>query len=111
MYRCTRASGQIARARSVVGQFRPLSCLLRVASVCFTIALTPSPRSLSLSLSLAPTPPFLAQIFKLDYVYIRGSHVRFVIVPDMLKNNPMFKRFTPKDKARATGNAAKTVKK
>lgn len=29
---------------------------------------------------------------QLDQVYIRGSHVRFFIVPDMLKNAPMFKQ-------------------
>ncbi|KAI9013205.1 hypothetical protein BC832DRAFT_525366, partial [Gaertneriomyces semiglobifer] len=28
---------------------------------------------------------------QLDQVYIRGSQVRFFIVPDMLKNAPMFK--------------------
>ncbi|KAJ1652038.1 small nuclear ribonucleoprotein Sm D3 [Dispira simplex] len=35
------------------------------------------------------------QVSKLDQVYIRGSFVRFFIVPDMLKNAPMFKRFGP----------------
>ena len=49
------------------------------------------------------------QTSKLEYVYIRGSQIRFVIVPDMLKNAPMFKRFTPKDKVKATGNATKTA--
>ena len=38
------------------------------------------------------------KISKLEYVYIRGSKVRFMIVPDMLKNSPMFKRFDPKNK-------------
>ena len=28
----------------------------------------------------------------LEQVYIRGSQIRFVIVPDMLKNAPMFTR-------------------
>ncbi|KAJ3045506.1 Small nuclear ribonucleoprotein Sm D3 [Rhizophlyctis rosea] len=31
----------------------------------------------------------------LEQVYIRGSQVRFFIVPDMLKNAPMFKRVGP----------------
>lgn len=31
----------------------------------------------------------------LSHVFIRGSRVRFVIVPDMLKNAPMFKRLEP----------------
>ncbi|KAJ2659930.1 small nuclear ribonucleoprotein Sm D3 [Coemansia sp. RSA 1200] len=32
----------------------------------------------------------------LKRVYIRGSNVRFFVVPDMLKNAPMFKRMDPK---------------
>ena len=27
---------------------------------------------------------------KLEQVFIRGSQVRFIIIPDMLKNSPMF---------------------
>ncbi|PVV04380.1 hypothetical protein BB560_001134, partial [Smittium megazygosporum] len=32
----------------------------------------------------------------LEQVYIRGSQARFFIVPDMLKNAPMFKNLDPK---------------
>ncbi|KAG0234313.1 small nuclear ribonucleoprotein Sm D3 [Actinomortierella wolfii] len=32
------------------------------------------------------------RITQLEQVYIRGSHIRFFIVPDMLKNAPMFKQ-------------------
>ncbi len=35
-------------------------------------------------------------ITKLEYVFIRGSKIRLVILPDMLRNAPMFKRFDPK---------------
>ncbi|KAL9059998.1 MAG: hypothetical protein Q9162_000848 [Coniocarpon cinnabarinum] len=31
------------------------------------------------------------RVSHLDRVYIRGSHVRFFIVPDMLRNAPMFR--------------------
>jgi small nuclear ribonucleoprotein D3 len=31
----------------------------------------------------------------LDQVYIRGSHVRFFVVPDMLRNAPMFQQIGP----------------
>jgi small nuclear ribonucleoprotein D3 len=31
------------------------------------------------------------RVSHLDQVYIRGSHVRFFIVPDMLRNAPMFR--------------------
>ncbi|KAJ3073708.1 small nuclear ribonucleoprotein Sm D3 [Rhizoclosmatium sp. JEL0117] len=31
----------------------------------------------------------------LDQVFVRGSQVRFFVVPDMLKNAPMFKRIGP----------------
>eukprot|EP00455_Lapot_gusevi_P027233 TRINITY_DN2881_c0_g1_i3.p1 TRINITY_DN2881_c0_g1~~TRINITY_DN2881_c0_g1_i3.p1 ORF type:complete len:129 (+),score=27.93 TRINITY_DN2881_c0_g1_i3:105-491(+) len=55
------------------------------------------------------------RISKLEYVYIRGSKVRFFIVPDMLKNAPMFKRFDPKNKnkqplGRGRGFAAKALR-
>jgi small nuclear ribonucleoprotein D3 len=36
------------------------------------------------------------RVTHLDYIYIRGSHVRFFIVPDMLGNAPMFKKTGPK---------------
>ncbi|KAI8910658.1 hypothetical protein PhCBS80983_g03634 [Powellomyces hirtus] len=32
---------------------------------------------------------------QLEQVYVRGSQIRFFIVPDMLKNAPMFKRMGP----------------
>mmetsp|Transcript_20052 Transcript_20052/g.60619 ORF Transcript_20052/g.60619 Transcript_20052/m.60619 type:complete len:130 (+) Transcript_20052:236-625(+) len=36
----------------------------------------------------------------LDHVFLRGSRIRFMIIPDMLKNAPMFKRIDPKHKAK-----------
>ncbi|KAI8812012.1 hypothetical protein BJ742DRAFT_674165 [Cladochytrium replicatum] len=35
------------------------------------------------------------RVTQLEQVYVRGSQVRFFIVPDMLKNAPMFKRVGP----------------
>ena len=32
------------------------------------------------------------KVTKLEQVFIRGSQIRFLILPDMLKNAPMFKR-------------------
>ncbi|KAJ2773961.1 small nuclear ribonucleoprotein Sm D3 [Coemansia nantahalensis] len=44
------------------------------------------------------------QTSHLQHVYVRGSNVRFFIVPDMLKNAPMFKHMDPKlAKARGIG--------
>lgn len=34
------------------------------------------------------------RVAQLENVYIRGSKIRFLILPDMLKNAPMFKRQT-----------------
>ncbi|KAG8747801.1 small nuclear ribonucleoprotein Sm D3 [Ceratobasidium sp. 414] len=46
------------------------------------------------------------KISQLDQVYIRGSMVRFFIVPDMLQNAPMFKRVGPNAmKGRGIGTA------
>lgn len=38
------------------------------------------------------------RINHLEHVFLRGSRIRFIIVPDMLKNAPMFKRIDPKSK-------------
>ena len=43
------------------------------------------------------------RVSALEQVYIRGSKIRFVILPDMLKNAPMFKNIDPKK----TGNVAR----
>ena len=34
------------------------------------------------------------RVSHLDYVYLRGSHVRFFVIPDMLRNAPMFRNNT-----------------
>ena len=36
------------------------------------------------------------KVMKLEQVFIRGSQIRFMILPDMLKNAPMFKRMQTK---------------
>ncbi|KAL4425553.1 hypothetical protein ABPG75_009569 [Micractinium tetrahymenae] len=38
------------------------------------------------------------KVTQMEHIYIRGGRIRFVIVPDMLKNAPMFKRIDPKMK-------------
>lgn len=38
------------------------------------------------------------RVSHLDHVFLRGSRIRFMIIPDMLKNAPMFKRIDPKHK-------------
>ena len=36
------------------------------------------------------------RVSALEQVFLRGSHIRFMILPDMLKNSPMFTRIDPK---------------
>eukprot|EP00891_Asterochloris_glomerata_P007859 jgi/Astpho2/7859/fgenesh1_pm.00117_%23_25_t len=38
------------------------------------------------------------RISHLEHIFVRGSRVRMVVIPDMLKNSPMFKRIDPKNK-------------
>ncbi|XP_037093051.1 small nuclear ribonucleoprotein Sm D3-like [Pollicipes pollicipes] len=45
------------------------------------------------------------RVAQLENVYIRGSKVRFLILPDMLKNAPMFKNF--KGQKGPTGGAGR----
>eukprot|EP00002_Diphylleia_rotans_P040620 TRINITY_DN9671_c0_g4_i1.p1 TRINITY_DN9671_c0_g4~~TRINITY_DN9671_c0_g4_i1.p1 ORF type:complete len:121 (+),score=25.83 TRINITY_DN9671_c0_g4_i1:61-423(+) len=47
------------------------------------------------------------RISKLDQVFLRGSKVRFVIVPDMLRNAPMFKNVGAKGTTRGRGMLGK----
>jgi len=44
---------------------------------------------------------------QLENVYIRGSKIRFLILPDMLKNAPMFKR--PGGKGSGTAGRGKSA--
>jgi small nuclear ribonucleoprotein D3 len=43
------------------------------------------------------------RVSHLEHVYIRGSHVQFFVVPDMLRNAPMFRN----NKAMRARGAAK----
>ncbi|XP_040934465.1 small nuclear ribonucleoprotein SmD3b [Gossypium hirsutum] len=42
------------------------------------------------------------KISQLEHVFIRGSKVRFMVIPDMLKNAPMFKRLDAKIKGKSS---------
>ncbi|KAL2936849.1 Small nuclear ribonucleoprotein SmD3b [Bienertia sinuspersici] len=41
------------------------------------------------------------KVSQLEHVFIRGSRVRFMIIPDMLKNAPMFKRLDARIKGKS----------
>lgn len=43
------------------------------------------------------------RVTTLEHAYIRGSKIRFLILPDMLKNAPMFKRVDSKSGGRGKG--------
>ncbi|XP_046754062.1 small nuclear ribonucleoprotein Sm D3 [Diprion similis] len=47
------------------------------------------------------------RVAQLENVYIRGSKIRFLILPDMLKNAPMFKR--PGGKGAGTAGRGKSA--
>nr|GEU97240.1 small nuclear ribonucleoprotein SmD3b-like [Tanacetum cinerariifolium] len=42
------------------------------------------------------------KVTQLEHVFIRGSKVRFMIIPDMLKNAPMFKRLEARIKGKGS---------
>lgn len=42
---------------------------------------------------------------KLEHIFIRGSKIRFVILPGMLQEAPMFSRFDPKSKKKVGAGA------
>ncbi|SGY39018.1 BQ5605_C003g02125 [Microbotryum silenes-dioicae] len=63
------------------------TCCLRVRSE--------AEDSLSISLTLVTVTHRDGRVTQLDQVYIRGSSIRFYVVPDMLSQAPMFKRVGP----------------
>ncbi|KAL4223627.1 Small nuclear ribonucleoprotein Sm D3 [Mactra antiquata] len=46
------------------------------------------------------------RVAQLENVYIRGSKIRFMILPDMLKNAPMFKKVQGKGQSAGRGKSA-----
>ena len=61
--------------------------------------LTDCEDSMNLQLSSVTCTSREGRMTKLEFVYIRGSKIRLVILPDMLKNAPMLARFDPTNKA------------
>ncbi|KAF1815334.1 Sm-like ribonucleo protein [Eremomyces bilateralis CBS 781.70] len=49
------------------------------------------------------------RVTHLDQVYIRGSHVRYFIVPDMLRNAPMFRQKDKKGRGVGLARGRATV--
>ncbi|XP_022185731.1 small nuclear ribonucleoprotein Sm D3 [Nilaparvata lugens] len=47
------------------------------------------------------------RVTQYEHIYIRGSKIRFLILPDMLKNAPMFKR--PGSKGHASAGRGKSA--
>ncbi|KAM0942113.1 putative like-Sm (LSM) domain containing protein, LSm4/SmD1/SmD3 [Dioscorea sansibarensis] len=45
---------------------------------------------------------FDGKVSQLEHVFIRGSKVRFMVIPDMLKNAPMFKRLDARIKGKGS---------
>jgi small nuclear ribonucleoprotein D3 len=51
------------------------------------------------------------QVRKMEQIYVRGSHIRYFIVPDMLKNAPMFQNVSSKGKGIGLSKGKATVAK
>lgn len=46
------------------------------------------------------------RVAQLEHIYIRGSKIRFMILPDMLKNAPMLKNMSTRGRGGARGKSA-----
>jgi small nuclear ribonucleoprotein D3 len=49
------------------------------------------------------------RVSHLERVYVRGSHIRYFIVPDMLRNAPMFKQRDKKGRGVGLARGRATV--
>ena len=48
------------------------------------------------------------QVSAAEQVFVRGSQVRFFVLPDNLRHSPVFKQFGRRERARARGPQPKT---
>lgn len=70
------------------------------------VALPTAEDSLNVSMKDITVTARDGQQSKLETIYIRGSMIRFIVVPDMLQQAPMFKRIGPNAmKGRGIGSA------
>ncbi|KAK8810602.1 hypothetical protein WA158_007177 [Blastocystis sp. Blastoise] len=51
------------------------------------------------------------KVSKLETVFIRGSTIRYIVLPDILKNSPMFQKVQKMKEARDEKENAKNKKK
>uniref|UniRef100_A0A8C7K1F7 Small nuclear ribonucleoprotein D3 polypeptide n=1 Tax=Oncorhynchus kisutch TaxID=8019 RepID=A0A8C7K1F7_ONCKI len=51
------------------------------------------------------------RVAQLEQVYIRGSKIRFLILPDMLKNTPMLKSMKNKNQGAGAGRGKAAILK
>merc|ERR1719204_2369668 len=51
------------------------------------------------------------KVSQLEQIFIRGSKIRFVILPDMLKNAPMFKEMLASQKSSGVGRGKSALRK
>ncbi|KID91957.1 small nuclear ribonucleoprotein Sm D3 [Metarhizium guizhouense ARSEF 977] len=85
-------SGQTYRGKLLDGT-PPLGPLPRNIRTCRMLVLTArlAEDNMNVQLKDITVTARDGRVSHLEQVYIRGSHVRFFIVPDMLRNAPMFK--------------------
>ncbi len=79
-------TGQLYRGKLAEGAF-PL--LNQNKTDVFMFALSTAEDNLNISLKEITVTARDGRVSQLDQVYIRGSMIRFFIVPDMLQNAPM----------------------
>lgn len=80
-------TGQLYRGKLAEGRMFYICCM-----TVLLILLLPAEDNLNISLKDITVTGRDGRVSQLDQVYIRGSMVRFFIVPDMLQNAPMWVR-------------------
>lgn len=82
-------TGQLYRGKLAEGSCALLPLRFVVAETIFLRFSSPAEDNLNISLKDITVTGRDGRVTQLDQVYIRGSMVRFFIVPDMLQNAPM----------------------
>jgi small nuclear ribonucleoprotein D3 len=87
-------SGQVYRGKLLEGAFLPTNTLRATSSSKLLLIISlfhTAEDNMNVQLKDITVTARDGRVSHLDQVYIRGSHVRFFIVPDMLRNAPMFR--------------------
>ena len=95
-------NGQVYRGKLVEGNFSPPSPI----PFPNTLLICAAEDNCNVQLRDVTGTARDGRVSHLEHIFIRGSHVRFFVIPDMLRNAPMFRNKAMRARGVARGRGA-----